>query len=570
MKNSDFQQALRTCSPHFATAVLTSFGINLLYLALPLYMLQVYDRVLASRSLPTLVMLTIACLIALCTLAGLDIVRSVVLARSGLRLDHSLSPRVFAAALIDARHAGGNVRVQAVNELDRMRQVISGSSVHALLDAPWAPIYIGVIFLIHPLLGIASLISAIVLVALALFNQALTRRALSGSRESAARSQALAHASIRNVEVVQALGMAESLMKRWRRERNSLLAMSARAADASAWIGATIKFSRLFVQALILGFGAYLVIHGSLTAGGMLAAAIILGRALQPVEQFVHSWPQLLEARNAFRSVATRLAQLPPEVKRVNLPRPRGEISLESVVYALPGMQRPVLSLVTFALRSGETLGVVGPTAAGKSTLARLITGVLRPTAGTIRLDGAELAAWDNGELGSRIGYLPQDVELLHGSVADNISRFSDGSSEDIVAAAVTAGAHDMILALPHAYETPVGDGGWQISGGQRQRIALARAVYGSPCLVVLDEPNSNLDGEGEAALAECLRRLRELRTTVVIISHRTGPLHQADKVLYLQAGQVAAFGARQQVIERLRSAMRPHRAPETTRAAGS
>lgn len=564
MRKGEIRQALASCSAHFTTAVVVSFGINLLYLALPLYMLQVYDRVLASRSLPTLVMLTVACLIALATLAALDIIRSKVLLKTGQRLDQRLAPHVFAASLATAGDEG--TRAQALRNLDTVRHMASGSAVHALLDAPWAPLYIAIIFLIHPLLGVAALICGAVLISLAMLNQVRTRHALSESRAAANRSHAFAHASLRNAEVAHALGMAEDLGRRWRRERHSLLAMSGIAGSAAAWIGGMIKFSRLFMQSVVLGLGAYLVIEQSLSAGGMLAATIILGRALQPVEQLVGSWPQLHAARKAFAELCATLSNLPSATQRLSLPRPRGRVQLENVAYAIPGIQRPVLNGIGLSLEPGEIMGIVGPTAAGKSTLARIITGVLRPTTGTVRLDGAELSGWSREDLGSYVGYLPQNVELLQGTVAENICRFKEATSDSIVGAARIAGAHEAILGFGDGYETRVGDAACHLSGGQRQRIALARAVYGNPCLVVLDEPNASLDGAGEAALVECVRRLRESGTTVVIISHRVGALHLADKVLHLHGGAMAGYGPRDHVIGNLRAALRPQRAGDTAR----
>ena len=565
MERREIRQALTSCSAHVATAVVVSFGINLLYLALPLYMLQVYDRVLASRSLPTLVMLTVACLIALGTLAALDVIRSKVLLKSGQRLDHHLAPRVFAASL---RGAGDEVgtRAHALRNLDTLRHVASGSSVHAVLDAPWATIYVAVIFLIHPLLGAAALVCGAVLISLAMLNQVRTRRALSESHAAANRSLAIAQAGMRSAEVVHALGMVEDLSRRWRRERHSVLALNAIAGSTAAWIGGMTKFCRLFMQAVILALGAYLVIDQSLTAGGMLAATIILGRALQPVEQLVGSWPQLHAARRAFDDLCVTLGELPTATQRLSLPRPRGRLQLENVAYAVPGIERLVLKGIALSLEPGEVLGIVGPTAAGKSTLARIITGVSRPTAGTVRLDGAELSGWSREDLGAYVGYLPQNVELLHGTVGENICRFKEATSDSIVGAARMAGAHDTILRLRDGYETRIGDSACHLSGGQRQRIALARAVFGNPCLVVLDEPNASLDGTGEAALVECVGRLRQSGTTVVIISHRIGALHLADKVLHLHDGVMAGYGPRDQVIGNLRASLRPQRGSDTAR----
>lgn len=571
MGSEEIRRAANACRAHFIAAAAFSLGINLLYLALPLYMLQVFDRVLGSGSVPTLVMLTLACLLALATLAALDIVRSRVLIRSGLALDDQLSGRVLGAMMERANDVAGPERGQAMRDLDALRQVVSSTAMHALFDAPWAPIYLAIIFLIHPLLGTLSLACAGALLLLALLNEYVTKRALTVGNEAAARSHVALEASLRNAEVIQALGMLGNLRRRWLADRGPTLALQATAGDRSAWITGTIKFSRLFMQALMLGLGAYLVIQQSITAGAMFAAAIILGRALQPVEQLVGAWRQLVAARNAFVRVARLLQERPAAMVRLSLPRPRGRLAVQDLVYVVPGLRRPVLSGIALMLDAGEALGIIGPTAAGKSTLARMIVGVRRPTAGTVRLDGADVASWNRDELGRHIGYLPQDIELFSGTVAENISRFGEDSGESVLAAAAMAGAHEMILGLPQGYETQIGDGGSQLSGGQRQRIALARAVFGNPSMVVLDEPNSNLDGEGEAALSACLRRLKDCGTTVLIISHRIAVLNGADKLLHLQFGTVEAFGPRREVMNRLRQSLAPQSVPaDVARAAGS
>jgi ATP-binding cassette subfamily C protein len=546
-------RAFHACRAHFIAALAFSLGINLLYLALPIYMLQVYDRVLNSGSIPTLVMLTLACLIALATLAALDIVRARVLVRSGLRLDSLLSARVLAAMIERAAHVGATERGQVLRDLDAFRQIATGPSVHAVFDAPWAPIYLAIIFLIHPLLGMLSLVCAAVLLLLAFYNEYALKRSFAAGNEFAARSHATIEASLRNAEVIQALGMLGSLTRRWLADRVSILALQAGAGDRNASITGAIKFSRLFMQALMLGFGAYLVIDRSITAGAMFAGTIILGRALQPVEQLVGAWRQLLTARDSLARVARLLHESPPPAARMSLPRPRGKVAVENLVYVVPGIKRPVLHGITFGLEPGEALGVIGPTAAGKSTLARMLMGVRRPSAGSVRVDGAEVASWNRDEFGAHAGYLPQDIELFSGTVAQNICRFGEASSEAILAAAEKAGAHEMILGLPQGYETQIGEFGAHLSGGQRQRVALARALFGSPAFVVLDEPNSNLDGEGETALVACLRRLREDGTTVIIISHRITVLNDVDRILQLRAGTMEALGPRRDVLSRMR-----------------
>jgi ATP-binding cassette subfamily C protein/ATP-binding cassette subfamily C protein EexD len=553
MQGDEIGQSIRACRAHIFSAAAFSLGINLLYLALPLYMLQIYDRVLSSGSVPTLVMLTVVCVLSLATLAALDIVRARVLTRSGLRLDALLAGRVLSATVERASDVGGLERGHVIRDLDAFRQVVTGPGIHALFDLPWAPLYIGIIFMIHPLLGLLSFSGAVVLLLLACANELVTRRSLATANETAARSYATMESALRNAQVIQGLGMLGHLTRRWLVVRRLMLEQLLTASDRSAWITGAIKFFRLFMQALMLGAGAYLVIGQALTAGAMIAAAIILGRALQPIEQLVGVWRQLVVARGAVSRVRRLLQERLPAITRVSLPRPAGRVTVENVALVVAGLKRPVLQNINFTLEPGIALGVIGPAAAGKSTLARLIVGILRSTAGAVRLDGADVTTWNREELGRHIGYLPQDIELFSGTVAENISRFSDSSSESIVAAANMAGAHEMILGLPQGYETHIGEAGSQLSGGQRQRIALARAVFGKPILVVLDEPNSNLDGEGEAALGACLKRLRDCGSTVVIISHSVIVLNSVDKLLQLRMGVIEVFGAREEVIARAR-----------------
>ena len=554
----DFLAALRACGPHFASAALFSFGINVLYLAMPIYMLQVYDRVLSSSSVPTLVMLTIALLIALATLAALDYVRSIVLTRSGVRLDNQLAARVLGALVERANQARGTERGQTLRDLDIFRQFIAGGGVNALFDAPWAPIFIIVSFLVHPLLGAFALFCALLLLGLAIMNQYLTSGPLAAATEASLGNYEFTEASLRNAEVIQAMGMMKGLLVRWGAQRRGLIGAQVCAADRGAGISGLIKFLRLFMQSLMLGLGAYLAIERSITPGQMFAGTILLGRALQPIELAVGVWRQLLAAYSASARIGRLLAQVRQRESNVSLPRPRGELAVEQVAFMPPGMKRPILQGIHFALEAGQSIGVIGPTAAGKSTLARLLVGIYPPSAGIVRLDGANVYTWERSEFGRYVGYLPQDIELFAGTVADNIARFSDGPSEAIVQAAQAADAHAMILRLPDGYDTQIGEGGAMISPGQRQRIALARALYENPALVVLDEPNSNLDSEGDAALANAVANLKKNGTTVVIVTHRIALLNQFDRILALQNGAMLAFGPPAEVRARLQGQVVP------------
>jgi len=548
---------LMACRSYFVTVAIFSLAINLLYLATPLYMLQMYDRVVPSSSVITLVMLTIVLLVALLALAVLDIVRSGILARAGIRLDRLLSARIV-TAVIDNASAAGGARSQPLRDADTFRQYVTGAGIHAVFDLPWAPIYIAVIFMLHPLLGGFALACAFILLAMALINERLVRPSLNDSNEAASRNYSFTEMSLRNAEVVRAMGMADGLLNRWRRDRNRMMERQLVATDRGATISGLIRFLRLSMQSLILGLGAYLVIERVVTVGSMFAASILLGRALQPVEQIVGSWRGMIAARDAFNRVRYLLTSTPIPPVHLALPRPQGQVSVEQLSYGLPRSSRPLLYNVNFRIEPGESVGVIGPSGAGKSTLARQLVGVLRPTAGAVRLDGADIGTWPRGSVGQYIGYLPQDIELFSDSVAANIARFQQADDEAVIEAALLAGVHDMILRLPDGYETWVGDGGATLSGGYRQRIGLARAVFGLPSLVVLDEPSSNLDAEGDAALAECMLKLKKARITTIIISHRPATIAVVDKILLLVDGRIETFGPRAEVLARLNARAAP------------
>lgn len=550
-KADELSGVFQSCRRYFVTALLFSLAINLLYLASPLYMLQVYDRVVSSASNVTLVMLTVLLLVALAALTSLDAVRARVLTRASIRLDGLLSGRVVAATMEQASRGGGS-RSQPLRDFDNFRQFITGSGIHAMFDLPWAPIYIAVIFLLHPALGAFAFGSAVALVSMALLNEHLVKKPLAEANEAAARNYNFTEMSLRNSEVVQAMGMMPGLLHRWSRDRNLVLERQTIASDRAATTSSIIRFLRLAMQSLILGLGAYLVIERLTTVGSMFAASILLGRALAPVEQIVGSWRNLVSARGAYARVRDLLRANPPRDPALALPRPSGHVSVENMSYVVPGTNRPILRSVTFRIPPGEVLGVIGPSGAGKSTLARQIVGILAPTAGVVRLDGADVSPWPKESLGRHVGYLPQDIELFADTVASNISRFRNDNDEEVIEAARLAGVHDMILRLPGGYDTQVGEGGAILSGGYRQRLGLARAVYGGPSLVVLDEPSSNLDSDGDTALLSCITELKKRGTTVVIISHRPNTLGVADKILFLRDGAVEMFGPRDEIIARL------------------
>jgi PrtD family type I secretion system ABC transporter len=556
----EISAALRACRPHFIAAALFSMAVNILYLALPVYTSQVYDRVLASGNMATLVMLSIAFVFAIGALAGLEGVRARVLNRGGMRLDALLSRRVIAASVEQSLISPMLQRAQPLRELDSFRSLITGTGLTAILDMPWAVLFLGVLFVIHPALGAAAVACAIVLLGLAVLNEYVSRKPLADAANAATRSYAFAESSLKNAEIIHASGMIDGLLNRWRKDRNRMLQAQAVAVDQGSTVLSGIRFVRFSAQALVLGVGAYLAIDRTITPGAMFAASILLGRAMQPIEQIVGLWRPLIAARQSLFNVSALLANRPPRRPAISPAEPTGQISVEEVVFVPPGTQRMVINKVSFALAPGEALGLVGPSAAGKSTLARLLVGVCPPTAGVVRLDGANVWTWDRNAFGRHVGYLPQDVELFPGTVAENIARFSGLLPEEVVRASNLSGAHEMILRLPNGYETEVGNEGMLLSAGQRQQIALARAVYGAPRFIVLDEPNSNLDSNGEAALLECLSRLKNMGSTVVVISHRMAALNAVDKLLFLDGGVMKGFGPRNEIMARL--------APQPARAA--
>ncbi len=559
--DSPLEQALRALRPGLALLILFSFGINLLILASPLYMWQVYDRVLASGRVETLVFLTLMIAAALAALGALDAVRGQILGRMGSWLDRRLTPALIAASLRRSL-VGDATGSQALRDLATLRNVLSGPGVSALLDAPWAPVFLVILGLMHPLLGLVGAGAALALLGLAIASEAASRAPM---RDAAQRSICMmqrAEAAIRNADVVEALGMRRHVIQRWSALNETTLALQQQAGDRNASLIGLSKFLRMFVQALILGVGAWLVLQSALTAGGMIAASILLGRGLAPIEQTIGAWKLLMAGRDARERLSALFARLPPEPDGMALPAPLGRLSCEQVTYLPPGAAEPILRGISFTAEPGTGLGIIGPSAAGKSTLCRILVGTCQPTRGSARLDGADLHAWHSDRRGPSIGYLPQTVELLAGTIGENIARLSpEPDAAAVVAAAQAAGAHDMILTLPRGYDTEIGETGGHLSGGQRQRIGLARALYRQPRLIVLDEPNANLDGDGETALIRAMVTAKGWGATVVIVAHQPRLLASVDQVLLLRQGGVEAFGPRDEVFERLRP-VRPGEGP--------
>jgi ATP-binding cassette subfamily C exporter for protease/lipase len=530
-----------------------SFFINILMLAPAVYMMQVYDRVLASRNELTLLFLTLLVLGLYALMGALEWVRSRVLVRVGTQLDVMLHERVFNAAFLGNKQGAGRNPAQAMQDLTSIRQFVAGNGVLAFFDAPWIPIFIGVIALIHPLLGAFSLFAAVVMFVLALLNEIYTRPPLNEANNQFSAANLYANNNLRHAEVIEAMGMLAGIRARWLERHRKFLALQSLASDRAAVISSITKAVRLAFQSLVLGLAAWFAIDGLISPGALIGAMVLMSRTLAPVEQLIGTWRQWIGARSSYVRTKELLDTFPAPPVPMRLPAPLGAIAVENAAVIPPGSKVPVLKGLNFAIPAGEVVCVIGPSGAGKSSLARLLAGIWAPAAGHARLDGADISAWDKRELGPYLGYLPQDIELFDGSVADNIARFSAVDSERVVTAARAAGVHDLILHLPQGYDTPIGVDGSILSGGQRQRIALARALYGEPVLLVLDEPNSNLDDAGEAALLQAIQKLKAQGKTVVLVSHRTGMLPVVDRLLVLREGGISAYGPRDQVLAQLK-----------------
>lgn len=552
---SEIAAALKQFKGIFKTVGVFSMAINLLMLVPSIYMLQVYDSVLSSRNLMTLAMLSLITLMFYALISGLEWVRSQVLIRVGAQIDALMSERIYTAAFEQNLKKNNFQAGQALTDLTTLRQFVTGQGLFAFFDAPWFPIYLAVIFLFDFWLGVFSLVGTAVLIALAWANDRVSSKPLSEASQLALVSGAMATNNLRNAEVIESMGMLPNLRARWHQLHQQFLAQQAIASDKASVVTAVTKLFRLTLQSYILGLGAWLVIEGRLTPGMMIAGSILMGRALSPVEQLIAVWKQVSGVKTAWQRLDQLLQQNPARKTGMPLPAPTGQLSIENVTAAPPGGQVAVLKGVQLSLAAGEVLAIIGPSASGKSSLARLMVGIWPAQVGKVRLDGADLYQWNKDALGQHLGYLPQDIELFAGTVAENIARFGEVDSEKVIAAAQLAGVHEMVLRLPKGYDTPIGEGGAGLSGGQQQRIGLARALYGQPALIVLDEPNSNLDDAGEAALIQAIRELKALRRSVVLITHRMPILTISDKLLVLNEGAVQGFGPTQQILGALAQA---------------
>ena len=549
-KNS-LEIAYRKFRSTIVAVMVFSFFSNLLMFVGPLYMLQVYDRVLSSRNEMTLVMITAIAIALLVSYGLLEMVRSRLLVRAGLQFDDVVANPVF-HRVVQQQTAQPDSNAQAIlRDIDKVREFMTGQGILAFFDAPWVPLFIALCFAFHPWLGLVALIGAVIIFSLALINELSTRGALQDAGEASQGANHFVMTTMQNAEVIRALGMEKQLTQRWHKQHDEMLAHQAKASDRAGTIMAASKFVRMSLQVAILGTGAYLAIYQIISPGIMIAASIVMGRALAPVEQSVGQWKQFVGARSSHKRLKALFDKVQEQAPRTEQPEPKGQLAVEGLFATIPGTRDPLLRGISFSIDAGEALAVIGPSGSGKSSLVRHLVGAMEPSAGAVRLDGTEIQHWNPEQLGRNLGYLPQDVKLFRGSVGENISRFEEDPLDvDIVAAATLSGAHDMVQKLGNGYETNVGDGGSMLSGGQRQRVGLARAVYKYPSLIVLDEPNSNLDNVGEQALLNCIQELKKMGKTVILVTHKAGLLSLSDKTLMLRDGKVEHFGPTKEFLQ--------------------
>lgn len=516
-------------------------------------MLQIYDRVVSSRSEETLLMLTGIVVFMFIVMGVLEILRSKILIRVGTSFDKKMSGDIFNLIFSYEKKYQGKSTVQPMNDLITIRQFLTGTPVFAFFDIPWIPIYLGIMFLFHPILGWFGIFASIISFSLTIINEKRTKTKLDDSNSSFQKSQSLIQKNLRNTEIIEAMGMQDSVKKRWNEVYEKFLKEQFYASEeASVWSNIS-KITRILMQSLILGVGGYLTITGEITAGMMIAGSILLGRALAPIDLMTSTWKQFVSTRASYKKLNNLIEEFSEEKEKHILPEPKGFIDVEKITVYPPESKVPSLNEISLSINAGETLALIGPSASGKSSLARSILGLWAPESGIVRIDGADIHHYDRKFLGSFLGYLPQDIELFEGTISENISRFEENSEEDVLKAASIAGVHEMILKLPEGYNTQIGVGGISLSGGQRQRIGLARAIFRFPKIVVLDEPNSNLDEVGERALMNAILELKNRKTTIILITHRLSVLDITDKIALIQEGQLKLFGEKEEIIKILK-----------------
>jgi len=551
-KVSELKEAILASKKSFIIVGFFSLFINILMLVPPLYMLQLYDRVLTSRSEDTLILLTAIVLVLFITMALLEIVRSKILVKVGNNLDHILSQRIFNLLFDLANKHPGKATAVPLNDLTQIKQFMTGNGLFAFFDAPWIPIYIAVLFIFHPMFGYFAIFAAIVLLSLAIVNEYVTKEKLGEANGLSRASGAYVESNLRNAEVINAMGMKDNVRSVWEEKYFGFLHAQNEASNKAAVISNTSKTMRMMFQSMMLGLGGYLAITMEVSPGMMIAGSIIMGRALAPIDLMINSWKGFSGARTSYERVDELLEDFPKDKEYMELPAPQGEIILEQVVVTPPGAKQPSIKGISMVIDKGDVVGIIGPSAAGKSSLARIILGLWPLAQGKARLDKADIYQWDKADLGKYIGYLPQDIELFEGTVSQNIARFREVDSKKVVEAAQKAGIHEMVLRLPDGYDTLIGAGGVGLSGGQRQRIGLARAIYDSPVLVVLDEPNSNLDEQGELSLVRAIEILKQQETTVVVITHKPNILKVTNKLAVLKQGILEMYGKTNEVLAQI------------------
>lgn len=554
-KRSDLASAIWAFRREFAVCLFFSIIVNLLGLTPTLYMLQLYDRVMVSQSLFTLAAVTVVMLFLFAVQGFAEWSRTRLLVRTGIRLDQTLNSRVFQASFESQLKQLGRSPAQALSDLTNVRQFMTGNGIIAFMDAPWSPIYLFVLFLLHPWLGAVGVVFMIIILLVAVYSNRVTKAPLEKALEASSQVSGYLFSKLRNAEAIKAMGMLDSLRSHWLARHDKFLGVNSETSDVVARAQATTKFIRNTQQSLALGIGALLVIRGELSPGAMIAANVLIGRTTQPLDQMVGTWKSFVSTRKSFLRLEVLLEEHPAnELSCVNEP-PKGRVRLENLVAIAPSRSQPILKDLSIDFPAGSVVGVVGPSGAGKSTLARVLVGIWPDIEGRVLLDDESIANWDRDDLGPFLGYLPQDVELFDGTIAENISRFGALDPDKVIRASQRAGVHEMILRFPKGYDTPMGEAGALLSGGQRQRIGLARAMYGDPRIIVLDEPNANLDDAGEAALVSAVKDLKEQGCTVFLITHRTSILDITDRLLVLSNGKVVHYGSRQDVVLALQAA---------------
>ena len=557
---SELSQAIEPLRPEIYRAIGFSLLISFLALSPTVYMLEVYDRVVNSRSDVTLLMLTLMVVLSYAVMELLEKVRGALMRASGVRLDATLSKRVYDAMFMGflKRQVGGNMQV--LNDLKLVREFLANPALMAVMEAPVALVALALIFAINPILGWSAVVGALVQVSITWMNERASRKPLMEANRAAMNAQQFADASLRNAHVMESMGMLDAVHGQWQKRQKEFLGLQAQASEGAGFWSAMSKLLQLVMTSLLLGLGAWLLLSNSLNGGAsmMIIGSVLGGRVLAPLSQLVAQWNAVVNVRSAWSRLDGLLAQVPPKPEAMSLPAPKGYLTVEGLMAGAPGQQVPIVRGVQFGLAKGEVLAVVGPSASGKTTLARLLVGLWPAMSGKVRLDGADVFTWDKSELGPYLGYLPQGVELLEGSLAENIARFGEVDMAQVEAAARLVGLHELIMSMPQGYNSPIGRDGAMLSGGQRQRVGLARALYGKPVFVVLDEPNSSLDEAGDLALANAIAALKQLGTTFVVMTHRTSVLGVADKMLIMRDGAQQAFGPRDEVLAALQKAQQP------------